>query len=448
MSASCPGWSFNTQLQSPCNIATTVYNSCPNTTYAPISPSSFEDSFVPDGSNATMCTCSWASYNLLSACMFCAPGSPSLVSWDVWIKNCGGLTSTTTYFPWDSGIRLPSNATIIPYYASYNPSNYFNGTFNSTVVNDISAVSKPDLNGSPLNGTSSSSSPSPSSSSSSSSSTTPVGPIVGGVVGGTVLLLLLCGFFFFIICRKRRRVAQFPPKMTPPIWNGSHFAVPTKDSTTRTPLAPSGYPQTSAAMSTSPYAIQSNHIRNVPSVTSLHSLNMTSPTSAGHAIPFSPLAPPITPVLSPIGDAADVITPFLAVQPASRPGTPDRKHAHGPGELAHERAASPQSQRSRMNPPPYTPSSPTSSNHTRTGSNASRRPSVMRHFRREGGSGDTTITSVMGQKRTHAPRMQSRTSDESANSTTASVSDNGRSMRTALERTTTTAASNSRRPAV
>jgi hypothetical protein len=238
--------------------------------------------------------------------------------------------------------------------------------------------------------------------------------------------------------------------MTPPIWNGSHFAVATKDSTTRTPLAPSGYPQTSAAMSTSPYAIQSNHIRNVPSVTSLHSLNIGPPSSAGHTIPFSPLAPPITPVLSPIGDAADVITPFLATQSSSRPGTPDRKSAQNHGELAHERAASPQSQRSRMNPPPYTPSSPTSSNHTRTGSNATRRLSVMRHFRREGGSGDTTISSVMGQRRTHAPRMHSRTSAESAasNSTTASMSDNGRSMRTALERTTTTAASSSRRPAV
>ncbi|KAG2342666.1 hypothetical protein BDR05DRAFT_338780 [Suillus weaverae] len=238
--------------------------------------------------------------------------------------------------------------------------------------------------------------------------------------------------------------------MTPHIWNGSHFAVATKDSTTRAPLAPSGYPQTSAAMSTTPYAIQSNHIRSVSSVTSLRSLHVVSPTSAGHSMPFSPLAPPIAPVLSPVGDAADVITPFLATQPSSRPGTPDRKSAQSHGETAHERAASPQSQRSRMNPPPYTPSSPTSSNHTHTGSNSSRRLSVIRHFRREGGSGNTTINSAMGQRRTHAPRMHSGTSAESArsDSTSASLGDNGRSIRTALERTTTTAASSSRRPAV
>lgn len=437
---SCPlaAWSVNTGQQSPCEIVSSVYGSCSNNTSGTISPTSPEDSFVPVASNATLCTCSWASYNLLSACTFCATESPSLVSWDTWIKNCDGLTSTTTYFPWDSGIRLPSNAAIIPYYASSNPSSYPSATFDESVASAISAASRPNLNGSPL--------PSTSSSSDSSSSSTPVGPIVGGVVGGTVLLLLLCGFFFFIIYRKRRRAAQFPSKMIPPILNGPPFAVATRGSTTRAPLAPSGYPQTSAAMSTSPYAIQSNHVRNVHSVTSLQSLNIVSPTSAGHAMALSPH---IAPILSPVSDAADVITPFLTTQP-SRPGTPDRKSAQSHGEPAHERAASPQSQRSRMNPPPYTPSSPTSSDHARTGSNSSRRLSVMRHFTREGGSGDMTINSVMGQKRTHSPRMHSGTSAESARSesTTRSASDNGRSIRTALERTTTTAASSSRRPAV
>lgn len=357
--------------------------------------------------------------------MFCATGSPSLVSWDTWITNCNGSTSTTTYFPWDEGIRLPSNASIIPYYASYDPANYSNGTFVESTAEDYSDTGRGNVNGSPISNPSSSSS----SPSSSSSSATPIGSIVGGVVGGMVLLLLLCGFCFFIICRKRRRAAQFPHKMTLPTMNG--------------------YPQTSAAMSTSSYAIQSNNIPNGPSVTSLHSLHIASPTSTVRPMPVSPLAPPITPVLSPVGDAADVITPFLATQP-SRPSTSDRKNAESYGEPAQERAMSPQSQRSRMNPPPYTPSSPTSSRHSRTGSNSSRRLSVMRHFRREGGPGDTSIQSAMGQRRMHAPRMHSSTSAESArsDSTAASASDNRRNVKTTLERTTTTAASSSRRPVV
>lgn len=430
----CPLWSMNTNGQSPCDIVAQVYISCPDTTYVTITPSSSDDSFVPVGSNATKCTCSWASYNLLSACMFCVTGSPSLVSWDAWIKNCAGYTSTTTYFPWDSGIRLPSNDTqIIPYYASYNPGNYPSETFDESVASDYSDASKPGLTGEPL--------PSTSSSSSSSSSSASVGPIVGGIIGGIVLLLLLCGFFFFIICRKRRRAAQFPH-----IWNGSHLAVATKDSTTRVPLAPSGYPQTSAAMSTSPYTIQPNHIRSAPSVASLHSLHIASPTSAGHAMSFSPLASPDAPVLIPVSDVADVITPFLTTQPSTRLGTPNKKGAtRSHGEPAHEPPASQQSPRSRMNPPPYTPSSPTSSTHSRAGSNTSRRLDVMRHLRRASGSGDATIASVMGQKKTHAPKMHSATSVESSIS---GVSDNGRNIRTTLERTTTTAASSSRRPAV
>ncbi|KAG2361881.1 hypothetical protein BDR07DRAFT_1090458 [Suillus spraguei] len=425
---SCPAWSVNDSGQSPCDIVAQVYNACSSTTYGAISPSSFEDSFIPVGANATLCTCSWASYNLLSACMCCVTGLPSFVSWDAWIKNCVALTSTTTYFPWDSGKRLPSNTTM-PYYASYYPGNYTNQTFDENFVSDIGAGSKPDLNGSPLSSTSSSSS---------SSSSSSVGPIVGGIIGGIVLLLLLCGFFFFIICRKRRRAAQFPH-----IWNGSHLAVATKDSTTRGPLAPSGYPQTSAAMSTSAYTIQPNHIRNAPSAASLHSLHIASPTSAGHT---TSLASPNAPVLIPVSDVADVITPFLATRPSTRPGTPNKKSAtRSHDQPAHEPAASRHSPRSRMNPPPYTPSSPTSSTHSRTGSNTSRRLDVMRHFRRASGSGDATIASVMDQKKTHAPKMHSVTSVESSVS---GASDNGRNIRTTLERTTTTAASSSRRPAV
>lgn len=411
-------------------------NSC-GYTYGAISSSSSEESFIPAGSNVTPCTCCWASYNLFSACISCSPNSPSFVSWNTWTENCGNMTSTTTYFPWDSGFRIPSNTTI-PYYASTNPSNYSNGIFDENFASNLGGQGKPDLTGSPL--------PSTSSVSSSSSSTASAGAIAGGVIGGIVLLLLFCGFFLFIICRKRKRAAHFPSKMTPSTWNGSHFAVATKDMN-RAPLAPSGYPQTSAQMSTSPYAIYSNHTHGVPSTTSLHSVRITSPTSPGHAtMPLSPISPSVAPILLPINDAADVITPFLATQPSSRPATPDRKGAQGSAEPTTERCTSPQTQRSRMNPPPYSPTSPTSSSHVRTGSSSSRRFSFRRHMAKESGSGpSTTINSVTSQRRTHAPKMRSAGSAESAmtNSTTASVSDNGagRSIRTALERTTTSAAS-------
>ncbi|KAG1741803.1 uncharacterized protein EDB91DRAFT_1081605 [Suillus paluster] len=420
MACSLAPWSMNQEGQTPCEVVQMLDNSC-SYTYTTIPSSSSEDSFIPAGSNVTSCSCCWASYNLLSACMYCSSGSPSLVSWNTWTHNCGSLTSTSTYFPWDSGIRLPSN-TSIPYYAVYNPSTYSNGIFDVNIASPSGGQSKPDVMGAPLSSTSSVSS--------SSSSTAPVGAIAGGVIGGIVLLLLLCGFLFFIIYRKRKRATSSPPKMTPLTRNGSHFAVPTRD-TSRAPLAPSGYPQTSAPMSTSPYTHQSNHTRGVSSMTSLQSLRITSPISSGHAT-MSPLSPPVIPTSSPINDAADVITPFLATQPLNRPTTPDRKNAQGSADPTPERSTSPQTiTPRRMNPPAYTPTSPTSPSHVRPGS------------RKGSGSGDTTINSVTNQRRMRASRMHSGGSADSTMSisTTASVG-----IRTALERTTTSAAS--RGPAV
>ncbi|KAJ8590936.1 hypothetical protein M405DRAFT_815236 [Rhizopogon salebrosus TDB-379] len=415
MACTQANWSLNTAGQSPCVVVQLVDNACKNT-YDTITPPSSENSFVPAGSNVTTCTCSWASYNLLSACMFCASGSPTLVSWDQWIVNCGNMTSTT-YFPPETASNLS-----IPYYASYNPNNYTNRTFSETVAVGFANAGFPELNGNPI---------SSSSGSSSSSSTTPVGAIAGGVVGGVILLFLFCGFFLFLFCRRRKGAARLSEQLTQHTWNG--------------------YPQTSAQPSTSPYSPLG--MPGVPSTTSLRSLRVASPTSAGHAMHLSHLSPSVLPMSPPINDAADVITPFLTTQSPSQPSTSrNEKSAQVTPETVPERATSPLSQRSRMNPPPYTTSSPPSS-HARTGSSASRRISIRRPFRQGGGSGDTTISSVIGnKKRPHAHRMRTDGSVDSTGSmaSTLTASDSGavRSFRTTLERTTTSADSSSRGPSV
>ncbi|KAG1788467.1 uncharacterized protein HD556DRAFT_1403659 [Suillus plorans] len=92
----CPSWSENMKNQTPCEVFQTVNKRC-SCIYPIISPDSSEQAFIPSGLNVTACTCSWASYNLFSACMFCTSSSPSLVSWDEWITNCPtNITSTTT----------------------------------------------------------------------------------------------------------------------------------------------------------------------------------------------------------------------------------------------------------------------------------------------------------------------------------------------------------------
>lgn len=184
--------------QTPCEVVQEVDNGC-SYTFAAISPPPSEQALVPGGSNVTACTCSWASYNLFSACMFCTSSSPSLVSWDEWTDNCPtNLTSTTTYFPSYAGVTLPSN-TSIPCYAGYNPRSWPNGTFSAVAASDIAAMSHSDLTGATGSCTSSS-----------SSHKTPVGAIAGGVVGGALLLLLVCGCVLFVAHRRRRRAKSSP----------------------------------------------------------------------------------------------------------------------------------------------------------------------------------------------------------------------------------------------
>ena len=272
-------------------------------------------------------------------------------------------------------------------------------------------LAKPDVTGGPVP-----SSTSPSSGSSSNSSATPA--IIGGIVGGVVLLLLFCGFFLFFFCRNRY-------------------------------LAQLGFTKAVVQMSTSPYA---NEMTGVPSATNLSSHRIASPTSQGHTVPVSFIPHPDLPTSPLITDAADVISPFHAQSPNPANTSRNEKNAPNTTESIPDRATSPQSQRSRMNPPPYTPASPTSS-HGRRGSSASRRFSMSRHLREGGGSGDTTIRSVIGnQKRRRTQRMPTDGSMDSnwSMATTASVGNNGagQSIRTLLERTTTSADSSSRGPAV
>ncbi|KAG2031904.1 hypothetical protein BDR03DRAFT_82449 [Suillus americanus] len=195
---SCPSWTMNMKNQTPCDVVQEVDKGC-SSTYAAISPPPSEQALIPGGSNMTACTCSWASYNLFSACMFCASSSPSLVSWDKWTANCPtNLTSISTYFPSYAGVTLPSN-TSIPCYAGYNPRSWPNGTFSAVAASDIAAISHSDLTGA-----------AGSCASSSSSHKTPVGAIVGGVVGGAFLLLLVCGCVLFVTHRRRRRAKPSP----------------------------------------------------------------------------------------------------------------------------------------------------------------------------------------------------------------------------------------------
>lgn len=285
LSVSCPSYSTSQSGQSPCCTAQMVDQSC-GQNYT-ISTSNFTESlYIPNATTANYATCSWAAYNLLSACANCLEQS-TWASWATYSANCGNYVSSTTYFPWDQGCRLPDSETF-PYFAATNPNYWSNGIFNvnEATANGSSVAS--DVTGSPL--------PTPSSSAASSSSKSSLGAIVGGVVGA-LAVIGLAGFILWYFVRRRRRQAQ------------GRSGVPSAMPPSHNPMAqtPTSYEFTSSPSS-----------HEFPNTTS----RFISPTSVTNTSLRSPL----------ITDAADMITPFYS--PSTLPVPPSTKAAYTPTDPA------------------------------------------------------------------------------------------------------------------
>ncbi|KAH7884086.1 hypothetical protein F5I97DRAFT_1650331 [Phlebopus sp. FC_14] len=207
---SCSSWMQSQQGLSPCATAEMVGQACV-ADYAVLTTNFQESQYIPNTTTANPCTCSWASYNLLSACASCL-GQEQLASWSTWAASCGSYVSSSTYFPYDSGYRLPTGKTI-PYFSGTNPQTWTNGTFNPTQASTIGSGA--DLTGAPV----SSATPS-----TSSSSNTSVGAIAGGVIGGVAVLLILVGFIFFVLYLRRRRLSAFSSGHLEPLTPSYHFS--------------------------------------------------------------------------------------------------------------------------------------------------------------------------------------------------------------------------------
>ncbi|KAF9221273.1 hypothetical protein BS17DRAFT_271942 [Gyrodon lividus] len=94
MASNCSAWMESQEGQSPYTTAQLVGQLC-NSGYTVSSTNFQENQYIPNNTTANACTCSWASYNLLSACAVCA-GQVQLTSWSTWIANCGSFVSSTT----------------------------------------------------------------------------------------------------------------------------------------------------------------------------------------------------------------------------------------------------------------------------------------------------------------------------------------------------------------
>ncbi|KAF8841380.1 hypothetical protein BDN67DRAFT_528144 [Paxillus ammoniavirescens] len=364
---------------------------------------------------------SWASYNLVSACTVCVV-QEQLASWKTWTTSCGSYVSTTTYLP----SVLPASEGI-PYFAGTDPATWTDEVFNVTEAAGKGGGTLADLTGAP------SASPTTSSSSSKSS----VGAIVGGVLGSIVVILVLVGLAFFTRAFRRRQASKGPfDGLTTTTVDGAHFfSVPTAP-----PQAPTGmvqpvsfpYPQGQNPTShrpLSPYRSSHGH-----SAASVNITSLASPTSSAFTAPMSP----------PITDAADMISPFYAT---TRTENNRNRRTGKANEARAERALSPPaSQRARLNPPPYSPTSPTP---PPASPPPTRRLSLKQTFKRKGStSGGTTHSAHSAASARGKPRAARMASAESVDSAASggSVSTAGRgagsgsqSPMTILERTNTSA---------
>ncbi|KAF9261983.1 hypothetical protein L218DRAFT_869002 [Marasmius fiardii PR-910] len=92
------GWAYNKEGLSPCLLLAAVSAPCLQGVFitTPLLPGHHYD--PPSKVNGTLnqCSCSWAAYNLMSACTACQGQTSSISTWPFYNAECGDLISNTT----------------------------------------------------------------------------------------------------------------------------------------------------------------------------------------------------------------------------------------------------------------------------------------------------------------------------------------------------------------
>ncbi|KAJ7474238.1 hypothetical protein FB451DRAFT_1558421 [Mycena latifolia] len=317
-------WADNSQRLSPCTLTAVVWGSCFTGNWDVPALHQGQSYTNPNSTTANLCTCSWAAYNLISACTACQGFDSAVENWAAYDQSCSGFLSDNTYFP--SNVTLPTG-TAIPYWATTNPQSWNNARFDTGQAQLVAQQNHPDLVQGPAPTGGKKSKP-------------PIGPIVGGVVGGLAVLAIGAALAFSFL-RKRnqgihgRSVSDF---------SGTSILLPQTMS-----VAPSARPGTVYTTGTHTHT------------GSVHSLTYGS----GYTSPARVMSPP--PALQ-LVSREDVIEPFT-LRPTSPPASIPRKGsettmrtafnqeppASPPPGVMQDYGASESSQRARLNPPAYSP---------------------------------------------------------------------------------------------
>ncbi|KAK7019740.1 hypothetical protein VNI00_017980 [Paramarasmius palmivorus] len=383
------GWMSNSGGLTPCQLSAHLMAACLQGDYIVPALQKGNHYNPPNSQENTInrCSCSWATYNLFSACTACQGLTESISRWVAWQANCAGQLSTTY---WPNGVPTPSNVRI-PSYAGTNASQWNDGTFNIEQAKNISDLHKPDLGTTELT-TSPSASP--------TSNKTPVGAIVGGVVGGLVVLVAGLGLAWWIMRRRRARQGVQELRHSPSFHTRSFSDITQKTmgpsvgytsfttfggqtSASPPPVSPTIYTHNDSHHSVS-------HFGSISAYTTPHqgtpSRHVTSPAPTTQTFAREDIVQPFTISRSQTpqprkGDEV-VLDPYNRMPGVNR--------AEDTEDSASEVSSG---RRARMNPPAYTPHpSPSESSHDVASARRERQGHGHRPYPREKGSQDTQTT--------------------------------------------------------
>ncbi|KAK7008061.1 hypothetical protein R3P38DRAFT_1625762 [Favolaschia claudopus] len=345
-------WALNSQHLSPCHVTAFVWGSCFNGNWnvPQLVPGMAYTN--PNSSTANLCSCSWAAYNLISACTACQGFEPAVANWAAYDESCSPFL-IDSYFP--SNVTLPSG-TAIPFWATTNPQTWNDGRFNVDQAKLIAQENKPDLVPS-------------SATQETSKRKTPVGAIAGGVVGG-VAVLIIGGTIAFLFLRRRKQMggdgdqdSRYPRR---PQYHGRSVS----DLSGKSVLVPQNMSVVGSARPGTIYTTGTH-----THTGSVHSFSYVS----GHTSPVRVMSPPPPSLTAQTSTREDVVEPFTlrAMSPPAPTSPPhimrktsestmrtmSNTNGDASGAMAiQERYAPETNEHPRLNPPAYSPyASPASS---------------------------------------------------------------------------------------
>ncbi|KAJ6569236.1 hypothetical protein B0H19DRAFT_1134928 [Mycena capillaripes] len=340
-------WASNSQGLSPCLLTAFVWGSCFTGNWNVPQLPQGQKYDMPNSTTANLCTCSFAAYNLISACTACQGVDASIENWAAYDQSCGGFL-TDSYFP--ANVTLPAG-TAIPFWAGTDPQTWNDGRFDTAQAKALAQEGKPDM----VQGQTTTDG--------GKKKKAPIGAIVGGVVGG-VAVLVICGTIAYLIIHKRRReAADDGPYLNRPQIHGRSVS----DVSGKSILIPQAM---SVVHSYRPGTIYTTRTANTQTG-SLHSL------TSGYTSPVRVMSPPLP---AQVSNREDYIEPFTlrsTSPPVSMPPLMTRKTSettmhttsnsteYPPSAFVQDRNAAESSTppRARFNPPAYSqyatpPSSP------------------------------------------------------------------------------------------